>query len=88
MTSLRPGLQKKGIKKKDYFFSLFLILFSLFLLFTMTEKECTIFDLSLDIKYIMLEYLDNRSLAYLAQTCKYFGKYETTKEDINIHNHT
>ncbi|KAI7889231.1 uncharacterized protein EV154DRAFT_515408 [Mucor mucedo] len=37
------------------------------------ERACTIFDLSLDIKYLVLNYLDNRSLAYLAQTCKYFG---------------
>lgn len=32
-----------------------------------------IFDLSVDIKYIILNYLDNRSLAYLSQTCTYFG---------------
>lgn len=37
------------------------------------EKASTIFDLSLDIKYVVLDNLDNRSLAYLAQTCKYFG---------------
>lgn len=41
------------------------------------EKASTIFDLSLDIKYVVLDNLDNRSLAYLAQTCKYFGKQET-----------
>ncbi|KAK4519900.1 uncharacterized protein ATC70_010144 [Mucor velutinosus] len=32
-----------------------------------------IFDLSVDIKYLVLNYLDNRSLAYLAQTCTYFA---------------
>ncbi|KAI8059422.1 uncharacterized protein B0P05DRAFT_498105 [Gilbertella persicaria] len=37
------------------------------------SPKTTIFDLSLDIKYIIIEYLDNRSLAYLAQTCAYFG---------------
>ncbi|KAL7315057.1 hypothetical protein PS15m_006559 [Mucor circinelloides] len=33
----------------------------------------SIFDLSVDIKYIILNHLDNRSLAYLSQTCTYFA---------------
>ncbi|GAN07035.1 conserved hypothetical protein [Mucor ambiguus] len=33
----------------------------------------SIFDLSVDIKYLILNRLDNRSLAYLAQTCTYFA---------------
>lgn len=50
---------------------------------TNKERQCTVFDLSLDIKYLVLNYLDNRSLAYLAQTCKYFGKsVKTTKIEI------
>lgn len=38
----------------------------------------SIFDLSVDIKYIILNHLDNRSLAYLSQTCTYFGKLPFT----------
>ncbi|KAG2237952.1 hypothetical protein INT48_002513 [Thamnidium elegans] len=39
---------------------------------TVDRNTCTIFDLSLDIKYVILDFLDNRSLAHLAQTCRYF----------------
>lgn len=42
------------------------------------DKASTIFDLSLDIKYVVLDYLDNRSMANLALTCKYFGKMYIT----------
>lgn len=51
------------------------------------EKASTIFDLSLDIKYVVLDNLDNRSLAYLAQTCKYFGKQETKLQGLKHNSH-
>lgn len=31
-------------------------------------------NLSMDIKLLIFQYLDNKSLAQLAQTCRYFGK--------------
>lgn len=42
---------------------------------TKDRSHCNFFDLSLDIKYVILDYLDNRSLACLAKTCRYFGKH-------------